>query len=52
MSDALATYLPTIAEAFGHEPFNIKRRGLHALEVLPGVHRVGSLLERWLAGTH
>ena len=46
------SYPPAIADAYGHKPFNIKRSGLHAHEVMPGVHRVASLLKRWLAGTH
>jgi len=52
ISDALRSYPPAIADTYGHKPFNIKRSGLHAHEVLPGVHRVASLLNRWLAGTH
>lgn len=52
ISDALNSYPPAIADTFGHKPFNIKRSGLRAHEVLPGVHRVASLLKRWLAGTH
>jgi hypothetical protein len=34
-----------------HEPINVKRSGLKAHEVLPGVHRVASLLKSWLKGT-
>jgi transposase-like protein len=52
VSDALSTYPIAVADTFGHKPFNIKRSGLPAHEVLPGVHRVASLLKRWLAGTH
>jgi transposase-like protein len=52
VSDALSSYPLAVAETFGHKPFNIKRSGLPAHEVLPGVHRVASLLKRWLAGTH
>jgi transposase-like protein len=52
ISDALRSYPLAIADTYGHKPFNIKRSGLHAHEVLPGVHRVASLLKRWLAGTH
>ena len=52
ISDVLRSYPPAIADTYGHKPFNIKRSGLHAHEVLPGVHRVASLLKRWLAGTH
>lgn len=52
VSDALSSYPLAIADTYGHRSFNIKRSGLHAHEVLPGVHRVASLLKRWLAGTH
>ena len=52
VSDALSSYPIAVAETFGHKPFNIKRSGLPAHEVLPGVHLVASLLKRWLAGTH
>jgi transposase-like protein len=52
VSDALRSYPLAVADTFGHKPFNIKRSGLHAHELLPGVHRVASLLKRWLAGTH
>ena len=51
ISDALRSYPPAIADTFGHKPFNVKRSSLRAHEVLPGVHRVASLLKRWLAGT-
>jgi len=46
ISDALRSYPPTIADTFGPKPFNVKRSGLHAHELLPGVHRVASLLKR------
>ena len=49
---ALQPYPLAIADTFGHKTFNIKRSGLPAHELLPGVHRVASLLKRWLAGTH
>lgn len=52
VSDALQSYPLAIADTFGHKSFNIKRSGLPAHELLPGVHRVASLLKRWLAGTH
>jgi hypothetical protein len=50
--DALQYYLLALAGTFGLKPFNIKRSGLPAHDLLPGVHRVASLLKRWLAGTH
>lgn len=52
ISDALNSYPAAVADTFGHKPFNVKRSGLPAHAVLPGVHRVASLLKRWLAGTH
>lgn len=52
LSDALRSYPLAIADTFGHTPFNITRSALPAHEVLPGVHRVASLLKRWLTGTH
>lgn len=52
ISDALNSYPLAIADTYGHNAFNIKRLGFHAHEVLPGVHRVASLLKRWLEGTH
>jgi transposase-like protein len=37
---------------YQHEVLNVKRSGRRAHEVLPRVHRVASLLKRWLLGTH
>lgn len=37
---------------FFHERHNISGAGIQAHEVLPAVHRVTSLLKRWLLGTH
>ena len=37
---------------YRHEVSNIKRSGRVAHELLPRVHRVASLLKRWLLGTH
>lgn len=41
-------------EKFGymHKVTNIKRSGVQAHKLLPRVHRVASLLKRWLLGTH
>lgn len=52
ISDALNSYPLATADTFGHQAFNLKRSGSHAHELLPGVHRVASLLKRWLSGTH
>lgn len=35
-----------------HVTYNVKRLGVPANEVLPYVHRVSSLLKRWLLGTY
>jgi transposase-like protein len=37
---------------YQHRIYNIKRSGKKAHELLPRVHRVASLLKRWLLGTH
>ena len=42
ISDALRSCPLAIADTYGHKPFNIKRSGLHAHEVLPAVHRVAA----------
>jgi transposase-like protein len=52
VSGALQSYPLAIADTFGHKSSNLKCSGLPTHELLPGVHRVASLLKRWLAGTH
>jgi transposase-like protein len=37
---------------YQHRVYNVKRSGKRAHELLPRVHRVASLLKRWLIGTH
>jgi hypothetical protein len=39
-------------KGYGHDRIEVKRTGLTASTVLPRVHRVVSLLKRWLMGTH
>jgi transposase-like protein len=39
-------------KGYRRQATNIARSGQDASEVLPGVHRVVSLLKRWLMGTH
>jgi transposase-like protein len=39
-------------EGYGHEPVVVKKQSVDASTVLPRVHRVASLLKRWLLGTH
>lgn len=38
--------------SYNHVPINVSRSELMADELLPHVHRVASLLKRWLLGTH
>ncbi|MGH9379377.1 MAG: IS1595 family transposase [Thermoanaerobaculia bacterium] len=47
---AYARSLP--AAGYRHEPINVSKSGKQAHELLPGVHRVSSLVKRWLLGTH
>ena len=51
ITDAWAAYPAIIKDGFEHQPINVKGSGHPAHEVLPGVHRVASLLKRWLNGT-
>lgn len=53
ITDALNSYPSALQGlAYQHNPINVKRSGLRAHEMLPGVHRLFSLFKRWLAGTH
>lgn len=53
ISDALGSYPRALAGSeYEHNPINVKRSGLKAHQVLPGVHRLFSLAKRWLEGTH
>lgn len=40
------------ARGYRHQVTNIKQSGALAHELMPRVHRVASLLKRWLLGTH
>jgi transposase-like protein len=51
-TDGSAIYHPLEKKGFAHDPFVILGSGTPAHEPLPGVHRVASLLKRWLLGTH
>ena len=51
-TDAWAGYAGVGVKGFKHEVSNIKRSGSKASKLLPRVHRVISLLKRWLMGTH
>lgn len=55
ITDGWASYGGLGALGYVHEPRSqrsARLRGEDATELLPGVHRVASLLKRWLLGTH
>lgn len=53
ISDAFSSYPSALAgPEYEHNPINVKRSGLKANQLLPGVHRLFSLAKRWLEGTH
>ncbi|MHB1510647.1 MAG: IS1595 family transposase [Acidimicrobiales bacterium] len=52
ITDALSSYPNPLRAAYAHLAINVKQSGGEAHEVLPAVHRVASLLKRWLDGTH
>lgn len=52
ITDGWPSYPSACGEEYIHQPEPIAPSGLHAHELLPGVHRVASLVERWLLGTH
>jgi transposase-like protein len=39
-------------EGYRHKIINVSKRKKDASDLLPGVHRIASLLKRWLMGTH
>src|SRR5579875_2410316 len=49
-TDGWSLYQPLPKRGYVHHVVSVKHSGHEAHEVLPGVHRVASLLERWLAG--
>ena len=48
----LASYPLAAGDDYIHRSTSITSSGMDAHEVLPGVHRVASLVKRWLLGTH
>jgi ISXO2-like transposase domain len=52
VTDGFASYPRAIGDDYGHRPFTVAGSGVQAHVVLPGVHRVASLVKRWLLGTH
>jgi transposase-like protein len=51
-TDGWPGYAGLNSEGYLHEESVIKRSGASASDLLPRVHRVVSLLKRWLLGTH
>jgi len=51
-TDGWAGYLPLEGNGYQHEVTILKRKRKTPSELLPRVHRVISLLKRWLLGTH
>jgi len=52
VTDGLSSYPDAIGDDYLHKPHVVARSGDPAHVSLPGVHRVASLLKRWLLGTH
>jgi len=52
LTDGWQGYRPLNRNGFTHKPANISTSGDPAHVVMPGVHRIASLLKRWLLGTH
>lgn len=52
VTDGLQSYLGLTDAGYIHRCRVIKGSAQHADTLLPGVHRVASLLKRWLLGTH
>ena len=51
-TDGWKGYPPATRGLYTHTAHSIRASGLHAHVLLPGVHRVASLLKRWMLGTH
>lgn len=51
-TDGLRSYLTLSSHGYVHDRIIQKAQEETASELMPGVHRVASLLKRWLLGTH
>jgi transposase-like protein len=52
VTDGLSSYPAAIGDTYCHRPHVVAATSNPAHVSLPGVHRVASLLKRWLLGTH
>jgi transposase-like protein len=52
LTDGLKSYPIAIGANYVHKPVNLAGTGLPAHVPLPGVHRIASLVKRWLLSTH
>lgn len=52
ITDGFSSYRGAAGSDYVHNPTPVKGSGKKAHELLPGVHRVASLVKRWLLGTH
>jgi transposase-like protein len=52
ITDGLSSYHGAAGSDYAHHPTPVKGSGMKAHDLLPGVHRVASLVKRWLLGTH
>jgi len=51
-TDGWTSYRTITKHGYHHQPTSIRASGDPAHVVMPGVHRIASLLKRWLLGTH
>lgn len=52
ITDGWGPYRGATKDLYVHTPLSVRSAGVPAHTLLPGVHRVSSLLKRWLLGTH
>ena len=50
ITDGWQPYRPASADLYNHE--RLVSPGVKASDLMPGVHRIASLAQRWLLGTH
>lgn len=52
LTDGLKSYPAAVGMDYSHKPVNVAGSSLPAHVPLPGVHRIASLVKRWLLSTH